>query len=131
MDDLYEVEDIVDRRYDSTKKQYLYLIKWKGYPSDQNTWEPKGHLSGCQPYLNEFNITQEPLYRETMKKLLKDELIKFIEQNKPKRQEFIQNEQEQVQFDIPIELQTHNSHKLGRGFTWAQEEQAPDLNIDY
>ena len=32
----------------------LYLVKWKGYPTSENTWEPKEHLVNCQKALREF-----------------------------------------------------------------------------
>ncbi|KAJ9607243.1 hypothetical protein H2200_008315 [Cladophialophora chaetospira] len=38
----YIVESIADHR--TTKKDVLYLIKWQGYPEEQNTWEPEEHL---------------------------------------------------------------------------------------
>ena len=42
----YEVESILDSR--SAGNNIEYLIKWKEYPHEENTWEPKGHLVNCQ-----------------------------------------------------------------------------------
>ena len=40
----YIVEKIVDHR--TNKKGKLeYFLKWKGFPDDQNTWEPANHLN--------------------------------------------------------------------------------------
>ncbi|ELA47169.1 hypothetical protein VCUG_01358 [Vavraia culicis subsp. floridensis] len=36
-DNIYQVEKIVDSRIYKGKKQYL--IKWEGFPSNENTWE--------------------------------------------------------------------------------------------
>lgn len=36
-DNIYSVEKIVDSRIHKGKKQYL--IKWEGFPSNENTWE--------------------------------------------------------------------------------------------
>ena len=36
----YEVEKIVDKRT-NIYGLVEYLVKWKGYPSSENTWEPK------------------------------------------------------------------------------------------
>src|SRR6266404_3338284 len=36
----YEVERIVTHRQFGRSKQLQYLIKWKGYPESDNTWEP-------------------------------------------------------------------------------------------
>ncbi|XP_065912430.1 uncharacterized protein [Dysidea avara] len=44
-DDVYEVEDIVADAYDKKTKEKLYLIKWKGYSDDDNTWEKASDLN--------------------------------------------------------------------------------------
>ena len=36
----YEVERIVNHRRHGRARQLQYLIKWKGYPESDNTWEP-------------------------------------------------------------------------------------------
>mmetsp|Transcript_8379 Transcript_8379/g.12989 ORF Transcript_8379/g.12989 Transcript_8379/m.12989 type:complete len:94 (-) Transcript_8379:35-316(-) len=45
----YEVEKVVDHRYRKTAfpdgSHDEYLIKWKGYPSSENTWEPESNLN--------------------------------------------------------------------------------------
>ena len=48
--DEYEVEKIVD--YDRNSQRYL--IKWKGYPSDENTWEPLTNLN-CPKLLHQYH----------------------------------------------------------------------------
>jgi len=35
----YEVEGVINHRYYGCRRQLQYLIKWKGYPSSDNTWE--------------------------------------------------------------------------------------------
>jgi len=35
----YEVEAIINHRRHGHRRQLQYLIKWKGYPSSDNTWE--------------------------------------------------------------------------------------------
>ena len=35
----YEVEAVVNHRRHGRRRQLQYLIKWKGYPSSDNTWE--------------------------------------------------------------------------------------------
>ena len=34
-------------------------MKWKGYDSEQNTWEPKKNLSNVKEMLQEFEATLE------------------------------------------------------------------------
>ena len=40
----YEVETIVNHRHFGRKRQLQYLIKWKGYPDADNTWEAADHV---------------------------------------------------------------------------------------
>lgn len=43
-EDVYDVERIVERRRNAVSL-WEYFVKWKGYPSSQNTWEPSANLS--------------------------------------------------------------------------------------
>jgi hypothetical protein len=40
----YEVETIVNHHHFRRKRQLQYLIKWKGYPDADNTWESADHV---------------------------------------------------------------------------------------
>lgn len=33
----------------------MYLVKWKGYPSSENTWEPKKNLSHASELIATFD----------------------------------------------------------------------------
>jgi hypothetical protein len=48
----YNVEHIVAKRTFRGKTQYL--VKWAGYPVEENTWEPEHHLEHAQEKLREF-----------------------------------------------------------------------------
>ncbi len=39
-EDEYEVKQIIAHRQFGQSKKLQYLIKWKGYPKNDNTWEP-------------------------------------------------------------------------------------------
>ncbi len=52
----YEVEKILDKRKHYGKIQYL--IKWKGYPLSEASWEPESNLN-CPDLLKEFNKTNK------------------------------------------------------------------------
>ncbi|XP_075394166.1 chromodomain Y-like protein 2 isoform X1 [Tenrec ecaudatus] len=57
--DLYEVERIVDKRKNK-KGKWEYLIRWKGYGSTEDTWEPEHHLLHCEEFIDEFNGLHVP-----------------------------------------------------------------------
>ncbi|XP_014252330.1 uncharacterized protein LOC106668253 isoform X2 [Cimex lectularius] len=61
----FVVEKIVSRRFNPRKKQYEYLLKWEGYPSEQNTWEPAENLEACQHLLKAF---EESLSKQSASK---------------------------------------------------------------
>ncbi|XP_074059980.1 chromodomain Y-like protein 2 isoform X1 [Macrotis lagotis] len=48
------VERIVDKRKNK-KGKWEYLIRWKGYGSNEDTWEPEHHLLHCEEFIDEFN----------------------------------------------------------------------------
>ncbi|CAI8057524.1 Chromobox protein homolog 3, partial [Geodia barretti] len=50
-EEVFSVEKIVSKKIVGGKT--LYLLKWKGYDSDENTWEPEENLD-CQDLLEEF-----------------------------------------------------------------------------
>lgn len=53
----WEVEDIVAHQFRKEKGrlQPWYLVKWKGYPSYENSWEPANHLANASELLDEYN----------------------------------------------------------------------------
>jgi len=50
----WDVEKILDLRRRSRNKQLQYLLKWKGYPEAENTWENKENVF-AQELLEEFH----------------------------------------------------------------------------
>ncbi len=61
--DIYEVEKVVDKRRNPQGKDE-YLVKWVGYPSYQNTWEPLKNLKFVKDLVEEF---EEKLNMKTEK----------------------------------------------------------------
>ncbi len=52
MNNVYEVEEIVSKKKDKGKLKYQ--VKWVGYDSNQNTWEPAGNLKEVKYMINQF-----------------------------------------------------------------------------
>ncbi|KAI4150430.1 MAG: hypothetical protein LQ340_004079 [Diploschistes diacapsis] len=50
--DSYVVEKILEHVVD--KGTVLYQVKWQGYPSDENTWEPEENLVGAKDILDAY-----------------------------------------------------------------------------
>ncbi|XP_018597286.1 chromodomain Y-like protein isoform X2 [Scleropages formosus] len=48
------VERIVDKRKNK-KGKMEYLVRWRGYGYEGDTWEPEMHLSNCMEFIHEFN----------------------------------------------------------------------------
>ena len=63
-----QVEKIVAKRIRQGKIEFL--IKWRGYRSDENSWEPKENLIGCANAIREYNA-----YEKEMKKTSKTRVI--------------------------------------------------------
>jgi Chromo (CHRromatin Organisation MOdifier) domain len=55
----YEVEAIVNHCHFGRKRQLQYLVKWKGYPDVDNTWESADHVHA--PALVQIYHQKNPL----------------------------------------------------------------------
>lgn len=55
-EEIYEVEKVVGKRIHQGKVEYL--LKWKGYSSNDNTWEPEDSLD-CSELLQEYEKNKE------------------------------------------------------------------------
>uniref|UniRef100_A0A8B9J039 M-phase phosphoprotein 8 n=1 Tax=Amazona collaria TaxID=241587 RepID=A0A8B9J039_9PSIT len=58
----------------------LYKVRWKGYTSDDDTWEPEAHLEDCKEVLLEFrkkivDNKPKPVKKEVQKLSLNDDVF--------------------------------------------------------
>ncbi|XP_044065818.1 histone-lysine N-methyltransferase SUV39H1-like isoform X6 [Siniperca chuatsi] len=128
----YEVEFLCD--YKKTKEEEFYMVKWKGFPESDNTWEPKRNLK-CPKLMKQFHLDLDQELRRhkrrcTPKKLDK-EVASFLVQKAKFRQSlqrwevhlnqtrnhpgriFVMNE---VDFEGPPKNFTYiNNYKVGQG----------------
>ena len=58
-DEEYVVERVIDVR-DSNDGGKEYLVKWKGYPMSENTWEPAEHMMNAQRLIDKYWQQQQP-----------------------------------------------------------------------
>ena len=73
-DNQYYVEQIVAKRMNRNKPQYL--IKWEGFPKENSTWEPIENLQNVLQWVEEFekktNNLKEEKRKEEYKKMNED-----------------------------------------------------------
>ena len=55
--DEYEVEKILKQK--RVNGQPFYLVKWKGYDTSENTWEPIVNLKGCHQIMQDYQQTSQ------------------------------------------------------------------------
>ncbi|KAM9247602.1 M-phase phosphoprotein 8 isoform 5-T7 [Leptosomus discolor] len=77
-EDVFEVEKILDVKTEGGK--ILYKVRWKGYTSDDDTWEPEVHLEDCKEVLLEFrkkivDNKPRPLKKDIQKLSLNDDVF--------------------------------------------------------
>ena len=67
-EEVYSVEKLVDVK-DDGKKGRMFLVKWKGYPASQNTWEPVANLEDdCQDMMDALDKKKSPAKASSAKK---------------------------------------------------------------
>ncbi|NXM77603.1 MPP8 phase, partial [Serilophus lunatus] len=77
-EDVFEVEKILDVKTEGGK--ILYKVRWKGYTSDDDTWEPEVHLEDCKEVLLEFrkkilDNKTKPVKKDIQKLSLNDDIF--------------------------------------------------------
>lgn len=62
----WEVEEIISKK--KYKGTWYYEVKWKGYESDQNTWETESNLKKCEDLMEKFKEKYQKEEEEKAKK---------------------------------------------------------------
>lgn len=58
MSDVFEVEDVIDKRQTQFGEIY-YKVKWLNYPIEDSTWEPASNLHGIKKLIDKYEKKQE------------------------------------------------------------------------
>ena len=61
--DEWEVEDIVTHEPELDGQSH-YLVKWKGWPVEYNTWEPEEHLANASQMLSRYKRQASKSHRK-------------------------------------------------------------------
>jgi hypothetical protein len=59
--DEWEVQEIIAQRHNKHRKRDEWLVRWKGFGPEQNTWEPLENLQNADESLEQFRTAQEPV----------------------------------------------------------------------
>ena len=57
----WEVEDIISERYNKRRKRNEWLVKWKSFGPEQNTWEPIDNLGNAADKVEDFRHARNPV----------------------------------------------------------------------
>ena len=77
---LWIPEEICDRR--KCRGQLRYFIKWKGFDSSKNTWEPISNLAGHEDSVGEYERTWQLEYQAKSAEVAAQKAAKKIESTK-------------------------------------------------
>lgn len=56
----YEVEEVLGKR--RVGRGWQFLVKWKGYPNADNTWEPQRNLENAKDAVADFKNRELPIF---------------------------------------------------------------------
>ena len=53
-DNEYLVDKILDSKLNSNH-EIMYLVRWKDFPPEEDTWEPLANMNNCLPKVRKFH----------------------------------------------------------------------------
>ncbi|XP_019945124.1 histone-lysine N-methyltransferase SUV39H1-A isoform X1 [Paralichthys olivaceus] len=74
----YEVEFLCD--YKKTKEEEFYLVKWRGFPESDKSWEPKRNLK-CPKLIKQFHLDLDEELRRQKRRCIPKKLDKEVASN--------------------------------------------------
>lgn len=85
----YEPEEVIDSRIDSKKLIAQFRVKWSGYDSSENTWEPLDNIYKCPMLLKTFTRKKRAALTRSVKGNSSGEAIKQMPDFKKISQEIV------------------------------------------
>ena len=97
-EEIFTIEKLLDKRYPGPKIQYL--VKWKDYGDEHNSWEPRSNLHPkvIAAFEEQQRIKNQPLQSEPKSSLL-PKVIKTYERKKIFKKRSLQSEPSTNQYE--------------------------------
>jgi len=113
----YCVDSLLERKYNKPQNQYLYKVKWTGYPIEESTWEPRDILFQDVPALvNSFEENLRKSNKIIRKAKPKNETKQRVRISKPKCVKLLKEDpQEELMKVLAEKKQELNESRLGFG----------------
>ncbi|XP_026762679.1 heterochromatin protein 1-like [Galleria mellonella] len=114
----YEVEKVIDSK--KIKGKLHYLIRWKGYSADSDTWEPENTLS-CPDLINKYHDEKENSKTKESKSPKKSVKRKGKKETKvaakrPRNEWDSENADENAEYEVDRILEVHHKKNGKREF---------------
>lgn len=122
----FEVEKIVDDKVE--KGQQFYLVKWKGYPTSQNTWQSKSSLA-CPALLKAYTAKAPatPVKAKTSVEKLKR---KSITVSTPSKKKTPSKKGSSTSLKKTARKASPKSAKKSAAKVTVEEEEEPDWEVE-
>ncbi|XP_076672288.1 uncharacterized protein LOC143371209 isoform X2 [Andrena cerasifolii] len=136
----YEVEKIVGQRTIKGRRQFL--VRWKGYDDDSDTWEQEKDLN-CAQLIEEFLVEDEENQEEKAKKpensprVVKAKSPKIEKKSRKMKSDGKHDKEDQKEFEVEKIIEVHFKKNKTReflirwkGFTSADDTWEPEENLN-